>query len=218
MNTNTDINLINTNIILTDEDLINHAFNYVLIATKQYSIDESHAIKHSMDVYKFAKDIYKDELTNNPHISKQYRIICLSAILHDMCDKKYMNEEEGLNNIKIYLKSYVDIDEIDIIVQIISTMSYSTVKKNSYPKMEDYQLAYHIVREADLLAAYDIDRCIIYGLTIEKLSYNDAIIRGRELFTNRVLRYIDDNLFITEYGKKLSKELHQIALKKLEDI
>ena len=109
-------------------------------------------------------------------------------------------------------------DRLDIISQIIQTMSYSTVKLKGYPQLGCYQLAYHIVREADLLAAYDIDRCIIYGLMVEKLSYTEAIDRSKELFKNRILKYIEEGLFITKYSKDVSIELHQKAIQDLDNI
>ena len=42
-------------------------------------------------------------------------------------------------------------------------MSYSKVKVHGYPELGDYQLAYHIVRESDLLTAYNIPRSIVYN-------------------------------------------------------
>ena len=36
--------------------------------------------------------------------------------------------------------------------------------KNGFPDMGEYQTAYNIVREADLLCAYDFDRCMIYQM------------------------------------------------------
>ena len=198
-----------------NSDLINHAFKYVIIATQKYSIDESHSIKHSIDVLTLANNIYKSELIKNQYLSEQYDIICLAAILHDMCDKKYMNESQGITEIRLFMNEYVSETNLDIICKIIQTMSYSTVKKNGYPDMGNYQLAYHIVREADLLAAYDINRCIIYGIMVEKITYTDAIIRSKLLFTNRVLKYIDDNLYITQYSKNLALKLHDESVNNL---
>jgi hypothetical protein len=99
---------------------------------------------------------------------------------------------------------------------IIGTMSYSKVKANGYPNLEKFQLAYHIVREADLLSAYDIDRCIIYGMYVEKLDYDKALKRAIELFESRILKYRSDNLFITQYSKIESFKLHKKAVKELE--
>jgi hypothetical protein len=97
-------------------------------------------------------------------------------------------------------------------------MSYSKVISNGYPNLGEYQLSYHIVREADLLAAYDIDRCIIYGLMVEKLSYTDSIIRSKELFNTRILKYIENNLYVTDYAKKLAIDLHMKSLLKINNL
>ena len=94
-------------------------------------------------------------------------------------------------------------------------MSYSTVNKQGFPELGDYQLAYHVVREADLLSAYDIDRSIIYGMMREKLNYIDSVKRALELCENRILKY-KDNLFITEYSKKTSVLLHEKCITNME--
>ena len=197
---------------------LNHAFNYVILTSKNHNIDESHALKHSMETLHFAKKIYNHEIHNYPFIKSQQDVIFLSAILHDMCDKKYMDENEGLQNIIKNISNIVPDKKIGIISDIISTMSYSKVKKVGYPNLHDYQIAYHIVRESDLLAAYDIDRCIIFALTVEKLPYTDAVTRAISLFDDRVLKYRDDNLFYTETSKILSEQLHKNTLAQIESL
>jgi HD superfamily phosphodiesterase len=184
--------------------------------TKEHQIDESHALKHSIEVFNVSREILHSELTNNPQLGSQQNIIYCSAILHDMCDKKYMNDVEGLTRIQEYMKDVLSQHEIEIMSNIILTMSYSKVCKNGYPDMGEYQLAYHIVREADLLDAYDIDRCVIFGMYNDKLNYTDALTRAKALFTSRVLSYIKDKLFITEYSKTKSIILHDKALLNLE--
>ena len=186
-------------------DFINLAFKCVVDLTKKYNIDESHSLKHSMEVMRFASDIYDSELVSNPHLLGQRDVIILSAILHDMCDKKYVDEVEGLAEIQRYMSEFSD---FPVIAKIITTMSYSKVKKNGYPDLGIYQLAYHIVREADLLAAYDIDRCIIFAMAVHKMNYREAVDHADELFKGRVMKYIDDGLFVTEYSKRKAGELH----------
>uniref|UniRef100_A0A6C0E5V0 Diphthamide biosynthesis protein 3 n=1 Tax=viral metagenome TaxID=1070528 RepID=A0A6C0E5V0_9ZZZZ len=198
--------------------IINHAFDCVMKITKEHEIDESHALKHSIEVFNLSREILQSELTNNTQLTSQQNIIYCAAILHDMCDKKYMNDEEGLKRIQDYMKDVLSENEIEIMSKIIMTMSYSKVCKNGYPDMGEYQLAYHIVREADLLAAYDIDRCVIFGMYIDKLNYTDAVKRAIDLFSARVLTYISDNLFITEYSKTKSKLLHIEAAINLEKL
>jgi len=199
-------------------DLLNYLFNFVIITSKLFDIDESHALKHSMDVYYFSNKIYESELVNNTFLNNHKNIIDTSAILHDMCDKKYMDEKIGLDRISNYMKYKISDNELDISLKIISTMSYSTIKKNGYPKLDEYQLAYNIVREADLLASYDFDRCIMYQMFKNKDNYENSLKNAKIIFENRVFKYNDDKLFSTDYSKNLSNKLHKCALKRINNL
>jgi len=97
-------------------------------------------------------------------------------------------------------------------------MSYSKVKINGYPEFGEHQLAYHIVRESDLLAAYDLDRCIIYRMMHCKFNYTDALVESKNLFEKRILNYRKDNLFVTNYSKNKSLLLHKKAVKDVEKL
>jgi HD superfamily phosphodiesterase len=198
------------------EILIPKAFDLVILLSKKFNIDESHSLKHSMEVYNFALKIYESELIMNTYLEKQKDIIIIAAILHDTIDKKYVDEGTGINEIREYMKDYMEAERLEIIFQIITTMSYSTVKKNGFPSLNEYQLAYHIVREADLLAAYDIDRCIIYAIYQKKMDYNNALTAAIILFDNRVFKHKKDKLFITSFSKKLSLQLHKKAKRDVE--
>jgi len=198
------------------EIIIVKAFDLVLLLCKKFNIDESHSLKHSMEVYNFALRIYENELILNPYLSEQKDIIILASILHDTIDKKYVSEEIGISEIREYMKSYITPEKLDIIFQIITTMSYSTVKKNGFPKLNDYQLAYHIVRESDLLAAYDIDRCIMYSMYTKNMDYSNALNSAVILFENRVFKHRKDKLFVTKFSKKLSIQLHKKAKKDVD--
>lgn len=189
--------------------IINAAFSFVVLTSKNYNIDESHSLKHSMDVFNNANKIYDYEIKNNLYLEKQKSIIQVSAILHDMCDKKYMDEKVGVQNINNHMTEHMPQKELDVVLDIISTMSYSKVKKNGYPDLGEYQLAYHIVREADLLSAYDIDRSIIYQMIHDDYNYVDSLQKVIDLFDIRILKYREDNLFETEYSKKKSLFLHE---------
>ena len=197
-------------------NIINQSFYCVMRMSSVYKIDESHAVKHSMNVYHNANEIYKSELPHNKFLETQQTIIFASAILHDMCDKKYIEPESGLRVIQSYMDKYINEDEFKIITKIIMSMSYSKVKQNGYANMGEYQLAYHIVREADLLAAYDIDRCIMYGMNIDKIPYSTALNRAISLFDSRVLTYRSDDLFVTQYSKDKSDKLHKDALNNIK--
>lgn len=199
-------------------NLINYSFKYVVDTSNHFKIDESHALKHSMEVYGFAKRIYESEIKKNPQLEQQREIIYMAAIGHDMCDKKYMDEKEGIERYKNYLTNYMPSNDLDVMGKIIGTMSYSKVKVNGYPDLGKYQLAYHIVREADLLAAYDIDRCIMYSMYKESVGYSEGLQRALELFDNRVFRMRQDRLFKTEYSKRESLKLHKKAKKEVDSL
>jgi hypothetical protein len=195
---------------------LNKLFNFVLLCSKEYPIDESHGLSHSMNVLNFAHDIYNSEINNNKWLKQHEEIIYTSAILHDMCDNKYINVDTGLNNINNILEEN-NFDNIEIINKIITTMSYSTVKKNGFPDLQNYQLAYHIVREADLLSAYDFDRCMNYNIHKQNGNINSAFIDAQNLFEKRMFKHNQDNLFITQYSKMKSYELENIALKRINN-
>jgi hypothetical protein len=198
---------------LTISSLMNRCFEYVNDATHFYKIDESHGLKHSMEVFGFAKHIYESEVLKNPYLEFQKEIIFAAAIGHDMCDKKYMNEDEGIIKYKNRLSEFMTEPDLEIMGKIISTMSYSKVRVNGFPDLGEYQLAYHIVREADLLAAYDIDRSIMYTMHRDNCKYTEALKEAFELFDYRVFKMRSDRLFKTAYSRKESLKLHRKAQK-----
>lgn len=198
--------------------IVNAAFNYVILTTKQFNIDESHAVRHSLDVYHIANKIYDNEVYYSPFLKQQKNIIMCSAILHDMCDKKYVDVNKGLYQISCYMQPYLNEEELNTVNQIISHMSYSYVKKNGYPKLDQYNLAYHIVRESDLLAGYDVERCILYQMMHNNDNYLSSLKITRELFETRMFNYLNDSLFVNEYSKKLAEKLDSDSRRKLADI
>lgn len=208
------------------------------MTSNKYQIDESHGLAHSMNVLHFANNIYEAEKKNHPILEGQAKVIFVSAIIHDMCDKKYVDESEGLYNINAFLDDKMTREEIDMTKKIINTMSYSKVKKIGFPELHEYQMAYHIVREADLLSAYDFDRCMLYKIYNvnnvckiynENNTHNknsdehgqnemdilDAFNNANELFQNRVLKHNVDGLFITEYSRYNYLPLHIEAIKRI---
>jgi len=190
-------------------------FHYVNLISMKRGIDESHGIMHSMNTLHFAHQIYESEKYTFPILQEQTNIIYISAVLHDMCDKKYMNETEGIEDMELFLENKIPLTDISMIKKIVSTMSYSTVKKNGYPDLKEYQHAYHIVREADLLTAYDFDRSMIYHMRKQNCDIEEAYHNAHNIFIQRILKHNQDKLFITEYSKSKSIELHNIALQRM---
>lgn len=193
---------------------INQLFTFVLAMTKKYNIDSSHSEIHSMDVVRFADDIYRSQLQMFPYLEDQTNVIYSAAILHDMCDKKYMNQDDGIKEITEFLQDKLRDEEIYYTKRIIETMSYSTVKKNGYPDLGEYQMAYHVVREADLLSSYDFDRCVTYQLN-QGSNLTTAYVDALKLFKNRMFNYNTDKLLISDYSQRKSLTLTTNALKQM---
>jgi HD superfamily phosphodiesterase len=198
--------------------LLNHLFDFVVLTSKEFNIDESHALKHSMDVYYFSNEIFRSEVVKNSYLDNHKKIIDICAILHDMCDKKYMDEKIGVDKISDYIKDITTEKEKDICLNIISTMSYSTIKKNGFPNLDEYQLAYNIVREADLLASYDFDRCIMYQMLKNNKKYDESFDDAKNVFEKRVFKYREDKLFTTDYALIQSGILHFDAIKRINNM
>jgi HD superfamily phosphohydrolase YqeK len=76
--------------------------------SSKYNIDTSHSESHSMSVLHFADENYNSQLYFNPELKEQKNVIYCAAVLHDMCDKKYIEEEKGLNEIEYFLENSVD--------------------------------------------------------------------------------------------------------------
>jgi HD superfamily phosphodiesterase len=198
--------------------LFSKFFQYVLLMTRKYDIDESHGLSHSMNVLHYATMMYDEEVKQYPILKEQDRIIFGSAILHDTCDKKYMDEKDGIRHIKNFLNKETDFspNEISTTCEIISTMSYSKVKKNGFPNLGGYQKAYNIVRESDLLTAYDFDRSIIYNMSKNKCTLIDAFENANDIFENRVFKHEEDGLLLLDYSKAESLRLQSQSLRRIE--
>ena len=182
----------------------------------KHNIDDSHGLEHSLQTLEWSVKLTKDI----KHSPKESTIIQLACLLHDMCDKKYMDEYEGIKNIIIFLNYELKIpdDVLEAVVFIINTMSYSKVIKYGYPdfKMDTrLEFCYHIVRNSDLLGSYDPERCIGYQIRCGG-SRRDGIMKMLELFDNRILTLITDGYINLESSIKYANELHRKALVELD--
>ena len=197
--------------------LVTKLLQFVMFMSKKYAIDESHSIGHSMDVLIKAHNIYEAEVERFDDLRAKRRVIYVSAILHDMCDKKYMDESRGIREIENFLEEKMEPEEIDMTKTIISTMSYSKVKRDGFPCLGEYQMAYHIVREADLLSAIDFDRCMIFTMYKNDRTVYEAFDDAFDLFQNRVFRHREDGLYLCDYSKTQDPILRVEAEKRIQD-
>ena len=195
-------------------------FQFVIAVSNRHNIDESHSLGHSMRVFHFAEQIIAEEpiYISNPVILKDHLpIIQAASILHDTCDKKYRNEKEGLVEIGDFLTPIMPSHQIVETIRIIENMSYSKVTKYGMPNLGEYQTAFNVVREADLLDAYDFDRSMIYHMQRNTKSVEDAYYDAYNLFEKRVFKHYDDKLLFTNYAIRKHPELTQTAQIRIEN-
>ena len=97
---------------------VSNLVSFVIKTCTKLNIDESHALKHSMDVFYNSHSIFENEQNkytfNDNELIRCKNIMNTCSILHDMCDNKYINEEVGWNFIYEFLKLQMDTNDIDI--------------------------------------------------------------------------------------------------------
>ena len=195
---------------------------FIMATTKKFGIDESHGIAHSFNTLHNACDIYQNEKLRNAEMIPHEKVIYVAAAIHDMCDKKYMNEEHGIREIDKLLKTDMSTSDIHAVHDIIGKMSYSKVKKTGFPNMGKYQMAYNVVREADLLAAYDFDRAMIYhmyknnAMTNNSHMVEEAYKDSFELFLHRMFRHEQDGMLTFEYSRRKADVLKYNSLRQMK--
>ena len=112
--------------------MLSKLYNFVLYTTTKYNIDESHGLSHAMDILGYASNIFDEEVVKHPQIKHQEKIIYVSSILHDMCDKKYMDQHEGIENIN----TFIEIGPGNVLTNLVKRMSKS-LTAISISKTED---------------------------------------------------------------------------------
>jgi len=192
-------------------------FEFVNRMCEDYRIDESHGLKHAKGAAARAQQILK----TLEHVSPaEQRMTVYAAALHDTCDHKYTNVEEASAKVQEWLISIGwSMVDAEALIGIITTMSYSQLKKKNmpgldpiYPDHGQWTRAYHVARSADILESYIVARCILYDRHISpSKSEDEHWQRAEELFKERVFRYrVDRWLYIPEAVRQ-SIELEEEA-------
>ncbi len=201
--------------IVTEEQL-NKIIKFIEETSDKFNIDSGHGLDHSRQILYYCTQLIPYfELTE-----KQLITIELAALLHDMCDKKYMNESEGIIRIEDFLKDELNVEKLIIgdIETIILNMSYSKVVKVGHPDftyMKHLEVPYHIVRNADLLCAYQLERCMEY----QKRSggnRRECLEKMFSIYTNRVAKQVEDGFINLEPAIRIARELEEKCKKDYE--
>jgi len=150
------------------------------------------------------------------------KVIHYSAIVHDICDKKYVDVHVGLQKIIEALKQEGLSATMRIsIATIIQNMSYSDEKKKGYPDhLGKLKTARDIVSDADKIDALGevgIKRCrqtclkLFPQMSTEEIEKN-VVEHAKEKLVKLMPYFIR-----TEHGKELAKSGHDVISKFIED-
>ena len=189
---------------------------------KELAVDNSgHDFEHAKRVANNALNILKYEKANE-------KIVLTSCYLHDCVDKKLFNNiEEQVEKIKLLLKDEYSEEEINQILDIISTISYNN---GNYKDLSTIEAC--IVRDADRLDAIGsigIIRTIEYGNSRNRKFYSEENIKnckGKLIFNKSsettLSHFYDkllklDALMHTKYAKKEAKRRKKILIKFLKE-
>lgn len=172
-------------------------FNFIEQQCTKYKIDKSHGSKHAWGTALTAKKLLKT-LANVTE--QEERVAIYSAALHDTCDSKYCPIQEATNEIRGFLLGIQWApEEVEAVLSIITTMSYSKLKKNvkegiiEYPEHGEWMRAYHVARNADLLEGYIVARCVLYNQHIyPEKTEDEHWERATQLFNERVFTYVSE--------------------------
>ena len=197
-------------------------FSFIEKQCKKYRIDESHGLKHAKGTLMRATQI----LLSMSDVSEDERRMALyAAAIHDTCDSKYTPVNEAAKEIGYFLRSqYWSPQDIDSLINIVTSMSYSKLKKSlssekiEFPNHGKWQRAYHIARHADLLEGYVVARCVLYNIHIfPEKSMNEHWERASELFSERVFTYISEGWIFLPCAIDMAKALEQEARRCLQE-
>lgn len=213
--------------------LINRSLSIIEYHSKIYKIDDSHNHIHSKEVLYYTNEILKDEQV----LSKdEIYIIVLASLFHDVIDSKYISDSpiQKKQLLMTYLSEFFIPDEIfNEIWFIINNMSYSkTIKYDKFfepfyetPKsIESYQYkrAFNIVRNADLLASYNLKRSFEYNnykmlKENQNIDIMDIYNEVLSLYLRRMDKLRKNNILSLDNEKidLLSFQLEQESLEKL---
>lgn len=197
----------------------------------KYHIDDSHGIDHARSVASLAADIVNDitqsqinkkSLITGLDEAEAVWIIANAAFVHDLIDQKYVdNVGAACEELAAHFNS-IGCPPLyaNYIIQIITHISFSkrlARKHQGLPLIDmaevgypELQLATEIVCDADMLDAYDPNRCITYKCHQMKRSTADAdILRHVKLvLVERVLKYRKEYLN-TDAARRMAYHRHK---------
>ncbi|EXF74929.1 HD domain-containing protein [Colletotrichum fioriniae PJ7] len=187
----------------TNEELVSEVTKYVEAYMAKY--DASHDFNHIKRVVSLAHRIHAQSPATAPALDKH--TITLSALLHDVGDRKYLQPGEDASTlVSTLLRSLSAAPELAVRVQTICLgVSYSSEIKDparvqalivEYPELAVVQDADRL----DAIGAVGIGRCFTFGGAKGARSMDDSI----EHFEEKLVRL--EGMMKTDAGREMARE------------
>lgn len=187
-------------------------------------IDNSHNHVHSKEVLYYAKELMKDV----PLSDRQKKIVILGSLYHDMNDHKYPPQD--LERLILEMQEVEkDLDIITRTIFFMENMSFSKTVKycdgglqytvpSDVEKCKDF-ICFDIIRNADLLASYNLRRAFEYRLHKNPQSSVETMVEEvHQLFLKRMGNLRSCNILSLQYERcnVLSERFHKLCAARLK--
>jgi len=193
-------------------------YRFTATTSHQMRIDPSHNHIHGKEVLFWAHDILS-RLSYRLH-RNDLDMIAHMSLLHDLLDKKYDHtpyhiEEEMTQH--LLGTTLFSPSQIDMMIRIMKCSSYTWTVLHGYPTwlMDQpihLQEVYHIFREADLLASYNLARMIEYRWRRCPWMTNEEVREeSLQFYESRIGTQIQKKLFVHEEAEDRAKQLDALC-------
>ncbi|NDE14594.1 hypothetical protein EBZ80_06650 [bacterium] len=185
------------------------SFRLVRDLSLDHGIDDSHNERHSKEVLFWSIELLRR--SERPLSRREHTRIATVALLHDLVDPKYEGDREPF--VEQHLIRWFRPEERLRIMEIMKTMSYrKTFTGDGFVFPNGSSHEYHVPREADLLASYNLARMVEYRRACRPEMTNYDIRQDmKEYFRTRTGRLIEDGAFVSDAGRTLARSLHEVA-------
>lgn len=192
----------------------------------RYQVDGSHNHDHSMEVLFWLIQI----LEKTPEDRRDPAIILTAmhgVILHDVLDEKYM-DRVSIDQYRASLYQHLLLvlphpDDAVTLLYVMEGISYRKVVRTEgicypdwIPDAGKWYDIYHWIRQADLLASYNIARMVEFRMRTvlyeERETMWSTIVEDvHSLYHQRIARLLERGLFVHDEAREIAEPLAYIA-------
>ena len=184
----------------------------------KYKIDESHGLSHAFQVLTQANSIYESEVIKIPELKEHEKVIYIAAIVHDMCDDKYINIETGLDCIVFFLstnKVFKLAEEELVHYRLFSKMAVNVVKIVNEAPLHKLNLLNNFNQNKLTCESCDeIKKAINFAINEEQKAHDDYSViakhldfgDGRDVLEEMARQEMRHKLLLQKVLEKMEKE------------